>query len=167
MSDLSAVNNLDSMAEKYADMIYRISYHYLKKISDAEDVTQEVFIKVIEKQPVFNDDAHQKAWLIRVTINLCKDKLRSYWLKNIIPFDERDENTSSYNDTYDDGTGIMDSILKMPPKYRIVLYLHYCQNYTINEISKLLKTNPNTINSRLTRAREKLKIELTAQEAYI
>ncbi|HAN21874.1 MAG TPA: hypothetical protein DCP51_09445 [Clostridiales bacterium] len=73
---------------KHTEMIYRISFQYLKSKSDAEDVIQDVFVKLLEKQPIFETDKNRKAWLIRVSINQCKDRLRSFWRRKTVPLTE-------------------------------------------------------------------------------
>lgn len=80
-------NYIQYIIEKHSDTIFRISYSYMKSISEAEDITQEVFIKLLEKKPSFESDEQEKAWLIRVTINLCKDRLKSSWFKRRVPLE--------------------------------------------------------------------------------
>lgn len=141
--------------DKYSDMIYRIAWQYTKSIHDAEDILQETLFRLIENNPTFNDDEHEKAWLIRVTVNLCRDRLRSVQFRRIISLEDVQEQTLTYEDKNND---ILDIVMHLPPKYRIVLYLYYYESYTINDIAKILKTKPNTISSRLTRARAQLKL---------
>lgn len=137
---------------RHSDMIYRIAYQYLKSKSDAEDVVQDVFIKLLEKQPDFESDENRKAWLIRVTINLSKDRLRSFWRRKTIPLTEINDRA------VEDKTAVFEELFQLQPKYRVVLYLHYYEYYTINEMADLLHTNPNTISARLQRGRQKLKL---------
>lgn len=139
--------------EKYSDMVIRIAYQNLKNQADAEDVTQEVFIKLL-KQPAFNDDNHLKAWLIRITINQCKDLMKSDWFRKRQPLDENWQPHSEKQ------LGIISEIWKLPKNYRNVIYLYYYENYSVPEIARILGENENTISSRLTRARKKLKIIL-------
>jgi RNA polymerase sigma-70 factor (ECF subfamily) len=134
-------------------MVIRIAYQNLKNQADAEDVTQEVFIKLL-KQPAFNDDNHLKAWLIRITINQCKDLMKSDWFRKRQPLDENWQPHSEKQ------LGIISEIWKLPKNYRNVIYLYYYENYSVPEIARILGENENTISSRLTRARKKLKIIL-------
>lgn len=135
--------------ESYSTMVYRIAYQYLKNKTDAEDVIQDVFMKLLEKQPDFESDDNRKAWLIRVTINLCKDRLRSFWNRKTVSLTELNGHTVVNEIT------VFEELFRLPPKYRVVLHLYYYERYTINEISGILKTNPSTVNARLQRARRK------------
>lgn len=133
----------------YSDMIFRIAYQNLKNKSDCEDVIQEVFMKLI-KQANFTDKKHMRAWIIRVTINMCKDLNKSAWyrktepLNKDIPFTKEDKE-------------ILDDISRLSNDYRNVIYLYYFEKYTISEIAKILDKKENTISSQLTRAKKKLK----------
>lgn len=144
---------IQNAVEQYSDMVIRIAYQNLKNQADAEDVTQEVFIKLL-KQPKFNDEDHLKAWLIRVTVNLCKDLRKSAWFRKRQPLDEKWQPHSEKQ------LGILTEIWKLPKNYRNVIYLYYYENYTVPEIARILGENENTISSRLTRARKKLKLIL-------
>jgi len=141
---------LKRAVEQYADMVMRISYQYLKNRANAEDVTQDVFIKLIEHSG-FNDDGHVKAWLIRVTINQCKDLRKSFWQRKTEPLSEE------WPGMEPDQLNVLDELWKLTPDYRNVIYLHYYEGYTIAEIANMLDRNENTVGSWLRRAREKLK----------
>lgn len=152
MVNISSVDNdfIQYVVEKYSDMILRIAYQNLKNKSDSEDVTQDTFIKLI-KQSEFMDEAHMKAWLIKVTINKCKDLNKTAWYRKTeslteieIPFTE-------------DEAGILEEVFKLSSDYRNVIYLYYYEGYNISEIASILGKKENTISSRLTRARKKLK----------
>ncbi len=140
---------------KYSKIILNISFTYLKSTSLSEDMLQEVLIKYIKKSPKFESLNNEKAWFIRVTINLCKDYLKSAWIKKRGPLPESD---LPYLQHYE--CEILEEINKLPDKYRILIYLYYYEKYTIKEIAKILKEKENTIGIRLSRAREKLKIGL-------
>ena len=131
-------NYIEGLIEKYGDMVLRISYTYLKNKPDAEDVVQDVFLKVIDKKPNFNDENHEKSWFIRTAINMCKNKLNLFWNKNKCSID-----AAADFSTYD--------------KYRITVYMHYYEGYSTPEISKLLNKPEATVRSLLSRARTKLK----------
>ena len=148
------------MVEKYSDMVVRIAYQNLKNQADDEDVTQEVFIKLL-KQPDFNDEEHLKAWLIRVTINQCKDLRKSAWFRKRQPLDEQ------WKPRGEKQLGILDEIWKLPKDDRNVIYLYYYENYTVPEIARILGKNENTISSRLTRALKKLKTILAEEGVKI
>ena len=141
---------IEYMMEKYGDMVYRLALSRTRKKEDGEDVFQEVFLRLSRKLPQFENENHEKAWLIKVTINCSKTLLTSSWNKKTVPLEEdlQFENPES-NDLYFE-------VLKLPTKYRTVIHLFYYEDLTIEQISKLLNKNPNTIKTQLTRAREKL-----------
>jgi len=143
--------------EKYADMIRKICFVHLKNYHDVEDVFQDVFLKYVLQDITFENEAHEKAWLIRVTINACKDTLKSFFRKNVVSFDELITEPSII-DHYD--RGILEAVLKLPQKYRNVIYLHYYEGYSAVEIASILKKNENTVYTWLSRARTQLKSDL-------
>lgn len=122
-------------------MIARIALHYLANWSDAEDMVQEVILKWIEAKPVFQDEKHEKAWFIRITMNLSKNKVHSFWHRNITL---SEEGIFPCHITQQEGE-LMEIIMGLPKKYRVVIYLHYYEGYTLTEIAGLLNRSPNTI----------------------
>lgn len=141
--------------QKYSDMVYRICFIYLGKRPEVDDVFQEVFLKLLQKNISFTDEDHEKAWLIRVTINQCKDVLRGFWWKRIdlvenveLPLQDADEKE------------ILLVVLALPQKYKDVIYLYYYQEYTVPQIAQLLQRSENTIYSQLHRARELMRSKL-------
>lgn len=141
--------------EMYADMVRRISFMYLRNKEDVDDVFQEVFLKLLTYEKSFENESHEKAWIIRVTINKCKDLSKSFWRKNIqslegveLTFHKKEESE------------LMEAILSLPVKYKDVIYLHYYEGYSVPEMSELLKQKENTIYSNLHRARALLKNKL-------
>lgn len=141
---------LEMMIEKYSDMVYRLALTRTKSKENSEDVHQEVFFRLSRKLPQFECEEHEKAWLIKVTIN-CSKNLLSSILKNTTELKE--EIIFETKERHD----IYYAVQELPLKYRTIIHLYYYEGYKINEISKLLKINENTIKSRLARAREKLK----------
>ena len=142
---------LERVVEKYSDMIYRLALVRTKSKENSEDVYQEVFLRLAKKLPEFENEEHEKAWLIRVTINCSKNLLNSKYLK--YKSEMKENITFETKERHD----IYYAVQELPLKYRTIIHLYYYENYKINEISKLLKTNDNTIKTRLARAREKLK----------
>ncbi|MDF2557997.1 MAG: polymerase sigma factor, sigma-70 family [Bacillales bacterium] len=138
--------------EKYSDMVRRISYMYLRNKHDVEDVFQEVFLKLLTYEKPFESESHEKAWIIRVAINKCKDLSKSFWRKNTqslegveLTFNKKEESE------------LMDAVLSLPVKYKDVIYLHYYEGYSVPEMSVMLNQKENTIYSNLHRARALLK----------
>jgi RNA polymerase sigma factor (sigma-70 family) len=141
----------------YSDMIRRICLLHLKNQADTEDVFQEVFLKYILHCDVFENAEHEKAWFIRVTLNACKDFLKSLFRHRTVPLDLISEETGNVISEYSD---ILETVLSLPDKYKNVIYLHYYEGYTAKEIGRILNKKENTIYSLLSRGRELLKLEL-------
>ena len=139
--------------EKYSDMIIRIAYQNLKSMADAEDIAQEVFLKLITSRPDFENDAHEKAWVIRVTVNLCRDFLKSAWFKKRTVFDD----SIPQNDK---NTEVLDAVMRLPAKFKNVIYLHYYEDMTVTQIANVLQQKESTISSWLYRGRKQLKKSL-------
>ena len=144
---------LEKMVEKYSNMIYRLALIRTKTKENSEDVYQEVFLRLAKKMPDFKSEEHERAWLIRVTINCSKNLLNSKFFRNTselkedIPFETEEKHNIYY------------SVQKLPIKYKTIVHLYYYENYKIKEISQILKMKENTVKSCLARAREKLKME--------
>ena len=145
---------LEETIEKYSNMVYRLSMARTGNSEEAQDVYQEVFLRLAKKMPEFQSEEHKKAWLIRVTINCSKTILNSSFIKHRT---ELDENLSFETPERHD---IYYAVLKLPIKYKTVVHLYYYENYSIKEISNILRTNENTIKSRLARARKQLEIAI-------
>lgn len=141
------------MIDKHSNMIYKICFVYLKNRFDAEDAFQELIIKIMEKAPHFLSDEHEKAWIIKVSGNHCKNVIKSKKLKNYIVYND---NITLNQPVVEDNT--LEHILELPLRYRNVLYLYYYEGYSTREIALLLKRREATIRTRLRRARENLKI---------
>lgn len=153
-------SDITSALEKYSDMVRRICFMYLKNRDDVDDIFQEVFLSLLKNNTKFETSEHEKAWLIRVTINKCKDFLKSFWHRNIDSFDETQElvfETKAEND-------LMHIILTLPKKYKDVIYLFYYEDFTVPEIANLLHEKENTIYSQLHRARNLIKEKLGGTE---
>ena len=143
--------------ELYADMIRRICLLHLKNHEDTEDVLQEVLLKYILRSDVFASAEHEKAWFIRVTLNSCKDLLKSLFRKRTVPLELLAEESAS---VLPENLEVIEAVLALPERSKLVIYLHYYEGYTAKEIGKLLNKKENTIYSLLSRGREQLKLEL-------
>ena len=137
----------------YADMILRISILYLKQRQDAEDICQDVFLKLMLLDKDFESDEHEKAWIIRTTINTCKDHLRKSVFRKTVPLDEVKERDTSVIPESD----LLEKCMKLPEKYRISLFLHYYEGYRVSEIASMMGKRPNTVSAYLSRGKKKLK----------
>lgn len=147
--------------EQYADTVMRICLVHLKNHADTEDIFQTVFLKYATHSGKFENAEHEKAWLIRVTINACRDLLRSFFRSRSVSLHELGELAGPGGEPHNE---VLDAVLKLPEKYRQVLYLHYYEDYTAPQIGKILGKNPNTVYTLLTRGRQLLKQELGGDE---
>lgn len=146
---------ISELIEKYSDLVLRLALTYLKNMPDAEDISQDVFIKILRQRKLFNDSEHEKAWFIRVTINACKDFLRNPWRK--FKFTTVD---SSLPIKDKENEEVVSMVLELPIKYRSVIYLYYFENYHTSEIAALLDRKESTVRTQLKRAREILKAKM-------
>lgn len=135
--------------ERYADTVRRICMVHLKNEADTEDIFQTVFLKYVLRSAPFASEEHEKAWFIRVTVNACKDLLKSFFRSRVVPLEQWTDALSA-----PEHREVLEAVLALPPKYRDVVYLHYYEGYTAAEIGKILRKNVNTVYSLLTRAME-------------
>lgn len=142
--------------EMYSDDVFRIALSYCNNKSDAEDITQNTFLKLLQSDESFESVEHIKKWLLRVAINNCKDIKKSFWQKNILPLDDLTETEGAADFTQND-YDLYNAVTKLQSKYRIVVHLFYYEDYPIKEISELLGIKETTVQTRLMRARRKLK----------
>ena len=147
----------NTAVEQYLNMVYRIALNWFGNIHDAEDAAQEVMLRLWKSESAPADEAHLRHWLVRVTVNVCKDMSRSPWRLHVIPFAETPAESYAPDPT---SQSVLEEVMRLPKKYRIPLYLFHYEGYSIQEISDLLNTNPSTIRTRLSRARELLKNQL-------
>ena len=147
--------------ERYADLVRRVCMIHLKNQADTEDIFQTVLLKYVTGTTEFESEEHEKAWFIRVTVNACKDLLRSFFRSRTVSLEELLEQPEQIPE---DHREVLDAVLALPDKYRDVVYLHYYEGYTAPEIGRILHKNPNTVYTLLTRAREVLKKSLGGED---
>ena len=147
-------NDINEIIEKYSDMVYRIALTRTGCIENAEDIFQDVFIKFSEKKPKFENEEHEKAWFIRVTINMTKNMNNSSWNKKIVTLDE-----SITFETKEENE-VFSVVYQLPQNYKTVIYLSYYEGYKVKEIASLMKTREGTVKTWLFRAREILREKL-------
>lgn len=153
---------VERLIEQYGQEVYKIAYFYMKETQLAEDVFQEVFYKVIKNYHKFNHQSSEKTWLIRITINTCKDMLRTSWIKRVTTFGVLQDSENEYEKPYDiekkeTNKELYELIQQLPQKYKEIVLLFYYKDLTYEEISEILQIPEGTVRSRLSRAREKLK----------
>ena len=140
--------------ERYGDMVRRLCLVHLKNPADTEDIFQNVFLKYVLSPVVFESPEHEKAWLIRVTINACRDLVKSFFRNRTVSLEELLDQPAPLLEEHRE---VLEAVLALPRKYRDAVYLHYYEGYTAAEIGKLLGKNTNTVYTLLTRAREQLR----------
>jgi len=144
--------------ERYSELVYRLSLARTRDLSAADDVFQDVFYRYFRKRPSFSSAEHEKAWIIRVTINSSKSMLGSFWKKRIVPLDD------SLIAEQPEIREVYDVTMNLPLKYRTVIFLHYYEGYSISDIAKATNAKENTVKSQLFRARSMLKERLVDYE---
>lgn len=147
--------------EKYADTVRRICMVHLKNEADTEDIFQTVFLKYVLRSAPFESEEHEKAWFIRVTINACKDLLKSFFRSRAVPLEDWDGTAPGPGTEQRE---VLDAVLALPPKYKDVVYLHYYEGYSAVEIGRILKKNVNSVYTLMNRARHMLKKTLEGGE---
>ena len=149
--------------ERYSDTVQRLCMVHLKNDADTEDIFQTVFLKYVLSSVSFENDEHEKAWFIRVTINACKDLLKSFFRSHTVSLDNVMEQSAELPPDYRD---VGEAVFSLPQKYRDVVYLHYFEDYTAPQISRILGKNVNTIYTLLTRSKQMLKEKLGGAYEY-
>ncbi len=147
---------------EYKDTVFRVAFSYTKNVSDAEDISQEVFLKLYTAKNIPENPERLKAWLIRVTINKSKDLLKSNWFSK-----RSDETDIAQQFTVNQSQSeILETVLSLPDKYKIIIHLYYYEGYSINEISEITGVKISTIQSRLQRGRKMLEKKLKEENIY-
>ena len=145
---------------KYRANVFRLALCYTKNRADAEDVTQDAFLKLYERKPDFTYDEEYKAWLLRITANRCKDLLKSHWYRFSEPLDESIQAPENDEETKDE---LLSALSKLGAKTRTVLYMYYYEEYSVKEIAELMGDTETAVTSQLWRGRKRLK-ELLKKE---
>lgn len=156
----------EEIYEKYATDVLRVSYFYLGDRQKAEDVCQDVFVRLITNAPVLQE-GREKAWLLKVALNRCRDLWRGAWVKRVILGSPAFELIPAPDaiDKLADQQEIMGAIHQLPASFREVILLHYYQGYGITEIAEMMDLPEGTISSRLSRGRKKLESILKGGDA--
>ncbi|HHV10498.1 MAG TPA: sigma-70 family RNA polymerase sigma factor [Clostridiales bacterium] len=155
--------DIETLIRQYGNDVLRTAYMYVKDIHSAEDIFQDVFIKVNQKLSTFEGNSSIKTWIIRITINTCKDYLKSAWNRRVVPMMDYQEDSIISETDYDEVENqdtkelVKQSVLSLPEKYKDVVLCVYFQEMSIAETAKALQIAEGTAKSRLSRAREKLK----------
>lgn len=145
-------------AEKYKDMLFRIALNYFGNTYDADDMVQDTLVKLYINRKPFESEEHLRAWLIRVTVNTCKNTLRMPWRKKQVALEELSA-TLSFEQP--EQSELFQYVLSLPEKYRMVLYLFYYEDLTVKQIAGVMKLTETAVTTRLNRSRNQLKKNLT------
>ena len=152
--------NFPRLVHLYKDTIFRLAYSYTKNHFDADDVTQNVLLQLYKTDKVFQSEPHLKNWLVRVTVNYCKNLFRAPWRKH--------ENLEDYANTLafeeDESRDLFCLVMGLDKKYRVTLMLHYYDGYSIREIARIMDVPEKTVSTRLARGRKILKELITEED---
>ncbi len=152
--------NFPRLVHLYKDTIFRLAYSYTKNHFDADDVTQNVLLQLYKTDKVFQSETHLKNWLVRVTVNYCKNLFRAPWRKH--------ENLEDYANTLafeeDESRDLFCLVMGLDKKYRVTLMLHYYDGYSIREIARIMDVPEKTVSTRLARGRKILKELITEED---
>lgn len=143
----------------YKDRLFAIAFHYCRNRADAEDILQTVLLKLYRSDKAFESGEHLRSWLIRVTINESKRLLLSPWRRRNVPLGELEEYAAETLPLREESELFL-AVFSLPQKYRIVVHLYYYEEYSVREIAELLAIRETTVQTRLMRARAKLKEKL-------
>lgn len=158
-----AVNDSEQEIRRYSSMVYRLALARTGNPSDAEDVSQEVFLKYLQARITFANEEHRKAWLLRVTINQVKKLQASAWFRKTETLEAHRE-TRALPCERSEELEVWQAVSRLKPKYRTVIHLYYYEGYSAEEIARLLNRKPVTVRSQLARARQQLKEWLKEDE---
>lgn len=160
-TDLTQVEyylNVAKAFEVYSDMVYRLAFVRLADKSDAEDVLSDVFLRLVKNSKKIKSDEHLKAWLIRATINCSYSVFSSAYRKHRADFNELADKITNEEEK------VLPLVLELPQKFKTIVYMHYYEGYSVEEISNLCSLSKGTVKSRLSRARQRLKILLKGED---
>ena len=155
-------NDFDSVYNNYADILLRLSLSYVKHREDAEDVVQDVFVSYINSSPNFFDEDHRRAWLLKVTMNKCRDLARRKSIRQSVSLDEIGE-IANEDEVYGETAELYSALGNLPEQYRVAVMLHYFEGFSVEETAKSLSVSVSAVKMRLSRGRQMLK-ELLEKE---
>lgn len=148
-------HKIEALIDSYGNLLWQTGIMMLGEPQDVQDMIQEVLLKYMQKRPVFHDAEHEKAWLLRVAVNLCRDMLRLRSRRRYFPIDELEPEAVGSTDA--ESREILEEIAMLPQKWKSVLLLHYIEGYSLKEISEILNVSENAVKKRMQRAKEALR----------
>lgn len=153
---------LERIVDKFAPSVYRLAYARTGSRADAEDVMQEVFLRLLRKRPQFRDDEHCKAWLLRAAANRANDLFRSAWRKHTAPL----EDGLTVAAPEPEAGGVLEAVLALPETYRVPVHLFYYEDLSVAEIAAVLGKSEGAVKTRLSRARDLLRESMKGEENH-
>ena len=156
---------IEALIDRQGDRVIRTAFMYLKNYSDAEDVFQMTFEKYLISRPEFESEEHEKAWFLRVAVNICKNLLSSGWKKKVIYDETKNKNISEHIGADDAGTSenseaVLRAVLELPQKLSVTVQLFYYEEYSVAQIAQILDISVGNVTTRLNRARKRLEKSL-------
>lgn len=142
--------------DRHVDTVYRICYSFMKNKPETEDMVQETFLRLITSGKVFENERHEKAWLIVTASNVCKDSLKKWWRRS----ESIEDSAELIGACTQENRDVLEAIWQLPKDYKAVVYMYYYEGYNTNEIAVYLNVPHSTVRSRLARARKQLKTML-------
>lgn len=155
------IQKFEEEYRNYKMTVYRIAFSYMKNREECEDVLQEVFLKLLTTAPDFESQEHMKRWLIRVTVNQCKNSLKSFWRNNRCSIEDISQLPAT-----EEEKEILTEVLALPEKFKIVIYLYYVEGYKCREIGEILDLKESAVKMRLKKGRELLKLQWEREEVF-
>ena len=153
----------ETLARRYMDMVFRLAFSYMKSASDADDVTQNVLLRLLRNIKPFENEEHARFWLVRVTVNECKRALRSPWRRA----GDIEEYANELHFETQEHSELFYAVMELPEKYRTAIYLYYYEDYSTDEIARLTGTPAATVRTRLRRGRELLRAGLEEAKSNV
>ena len=144
----------EAFYERHWKYVYKLCFTYMKSASDAEDCAEDVFVKVLTGEITFDDEVHERKWLTVAAINLCKDRLKGWKRKAVMPIDDEPELAAPEQE---DRSDVLEAVQSLPVKYKDVIWLYYYEGYQTDEIAEILGRPPSTIRNQMRDARKLLK----------
>ena len=153
MNQTVCADKFETAYDLYGKAVYRLAMVYLGRHADAEDVTQEVFVRLLYRAPGFADGDHEKRWLLRVTANLCKDQLKGFWRRQVTELED------TLPAAPPEEQEALAAVMALPERYKLPIHLHYYEGYSVAEVGEILHLGQSAVKMRLKRGRELLKLE--------
>lgn len=157
----AAAARAEQLVQRYADCILRLSYTYLHSAQDAEDICQETLLKALRRQEPFESEEHERAWVLRVAMNACKDMLRRSRLRSLVSLEDAPELVAPrvQSEAAEHGrmACVLDAVMRLPASLRIAIYLRYYEEYEVRDIARALGCTEAAVAARLSRGRRRLR----------